>query len=179
MKKYFLLIVLSFITLESFKTKQPNTSLPDSAKNDTKYILTIDESKISKPIDTVVFWGKKQYRYVAVRVKLTNLTNDRLVYTDFSCSTFEIFTTTNENVEVELQPCTKNMPMTFVVEPHQSSVTNLGLLSQKKSIGNKYSFAVGMYLCTPTDSCTIETLSDRKHWAKNQIIWSNEITIPK
>ena len=145
------------------------------------YVLNIVQNKITKARDTTVFWGKKHYSYVTAPVKLFNPNDDELVYFTMSCSTFEVFTMNNKNVEIELQPCEHNVPINFNVPPHQSSITNVRLFFSK-NIGNSMRhFKIGMYLCKRpemNESAFLKYLIDHS-WPKNLLIWSNDAIIER
>jgi len=141
--------------------------------------LSIVQNKITKARDTTVFWGKKHYWYATVPVKLFNLSDDKLSYFTMTCSTFEIFTTNNKNVEVELQPCQHNVPTLSTVLSHQSSITNINLFFSKNAKDDVLRFKIGMYLCRypQMDESKFFEYLVHSSWPKNLLIWSNEVVI--
>ena len=145
------------------------------------YVLNIDQDKIARARDTTVFWGKKHYSYVTAPVKLFNPSDDALVYFSMTCSTFEIFTTNDKNVKIELQPCEHNVPTQLSVPSHQSSIVNVRFFFPKDSENNMRRFKVGLYLCKCSEMNESEFLEYLIFfcWFFYLLIWSNEVIITK
>ena len=98
-----------------------------------------------------------------------------------TCSTFDVFTTNNKNVEVELQPCEHNVPTHVSVLSHQSCITNIRLFYPKNEEHRTRRFKIGMYLCKYPEMSESEFLEYFVHnsWPKNLLMWSNDVIMER
>lgn len=173
----FLVAISAFCQMPAQKTTFNLTDL--DKKN---FILSVDQNKITKPRDTTVFWGDKKYRYVVVQVKLSNLSGDTLKYLNMTCSTYDIFTSSNKAILIGRWPCEHNIPSVYKIGPHKSYVYKFPLFLSGRPHDNDKT-KIGVYLCKHSKIEDNETfayyLFSRQQLPENILIWSKEVTKPK
>lgn len=169
MKKGHLLIFLVSLLI-SCQTKKPHTQL-----NNEKYVLSIDNiAEVS--LDTIK--KKNKYDFVNIKVKLTNLSSDAISYSSMSCSSDINFAINNDKMEIMHEPCQHNVPVTKILNPHQTIIFNLPVMFIKMPSKGNYLYQISMelnydWLEGSTDSNGVKY--SRKEPAK--LIWSNKGTI--
>jgi len=173
MKKPYLLLILTLLTVffveaKSSKGKQPLTN-PDLKG----YTLTIDLQSIGRPHDTVIF--KKTYLVYYIPVKFSNNTNSPLNYITMTCSWDELFHLNNKHFKILIRPCESNYPYTEILLPHKTSTFYLPIIRERKSIGTE-TLKIGMNLFI--DNAQNRNLFPLPVDKMDNVIWSNEIKIP-
>jgi hypothetical protein len=179
MAKYLVVVLLTLVTSILCRAQQKN-KFPGLTQQDRKnYILSIDQHKIGKIRDTILFKEKRRFAHVVVR--LSNNSNDTLNYIHMTCSWSDSFIIDNKNIDIQGWGCDSNFPKVYKIPPHKSSTFNIPLLFAKNL--DKYNFRVGLYLLKYEKQHVLLSLFDNflnsKASFKNFVIWSNEITIPK
>ncbi|HTI61180.1 hypothetical protein [Mucilaginibacter sp.] len=182
MKSFFVIALLlvnpfAFCQLPAQKTK---FTLTDQDKKN--FVLRVDQNKVTKSRDTTVFWGDKKCSYVVAQVKLSNLSGDTLKYLNMTCSTYDIFTSSNKTIFIGQWPCESNFPVVYKIAPHKSYIFKFPLFLSGKPHDND-KIKIGIYLCKYSKTKDNETfayyLFKHPHLPENILIWSNEVTIPK
>ena len=111
-----------------------------------------------------------------IPVKLTNNSSDTLKYIGMSCSWWDIYQTDNPQVSI-LEPnieCYKNGLTVLEIAPNHSVVVNIPVgYEDEQTKGNH--FKIGMILEKYIENKQIVELNK---FDTNNIIWSNEVTIP-
>ena len=168
---------LNNISLIDIKQQKHNSAKYTLSEKDKKiYILSIDQRKISKPRDTVMY-NKKGY-YLNVPLRLYNNSNDTLKYLNMSCSSFEIFQTDNKNISVTIHGCDNNFPVVFHVAPHKSSTIDIHVIFNITYVKIGAKFKMGMHLQKYIGHDHFDFDSDKVAKSKTNLIWSNSIKIP-
>jgi len=173
MKKAFylsILILLITFSLMSITALSLNGQ-PTNSANQT-YTLTIDQKKLGKLHDTVIF--KKKYFVLYLPVKFSNNSNDTLSYITYSCSWDQLFHTNSNVIKVCYQPCESNYPVVKNLSPHKSISYILPITLETKTINSKFRIGVNLFLNTPENKNLFPLPTDRK----DNLIWSNEVYIP-
>jgi hypothetical protein len=185
MKRYLLLALFLILSMfchaqSSRNYKRNSTVKPLTAIDRKNYVITIDQSKLSKtkysrPIDN---YYRKTVLFVPVT--LTNNSNDTVKYRSMSCSWEDFYIVDKKSVaEIERQPCDHNIPSILILPPHRSTTVRLPIL--KGRVSGK--FRIGMVLIKLVDDKNLFDFSgiDDKFLLKNRgtnIIWSNPIELP-
>jgi len=167
------LLILAIFTSLLYKT----CAYPSKVQK-KGYLLSIDREKIGKARDSVV--RGIPYAFVLLPVELSNYSNDTLKYVSMTCSWDMIFTIDKKAVSIKGWGCDSNIPTVSIIPPLKSYTYNISLLIQKNAFNGSYNLKIGMYLFKYSGSFkSFENflLSDRK--SSDNLIWSNNITIPK
>lgn len=172
MKK--ILLALLIILAKSVFAQHPLT-----IQDRNNYILTVDQSQISKPKWVIINGGK--FKTIIVPLKLENKSKETLKYSVMSCSWYEMYQTDNKLVTIHGWPCDKNVPEVGTILSHMSQIRNIPLLTPN----NKTNFVrlrIGMYLNKihmEDKNIDIPIYRDngKPDYYKNILIWSNEISV--
>jgi hypothetical protein len=144
---------------------------------DSKYILHIDQSTVTRPKDTSIYGEKTRLTWFVL--KLTNNTNDTLKYISMSCSWWDIYRISNNNIGSFSSVCEKNIPVVINLPPHQTSKINFPLKITKAKDVRGQKFRIGMNVVVYKSWSQVWNSSV---WDKlssgNNLIWSNEVMIP-
>jgi hypothetical protein len=154
-----------------------NTAIYALSEKDKKlYSLSIDQHKISKPRDTIIYYKKRSY--LTVPLKLSNNSNDTLKYINMSCSSFDIFRTDNVSISITTHDCDTNFPMVFTVSPYKSSIIIIHIMFNSITVKTGAKFKIGMHLQKYNNNKRLDL--DFEEILKNtkNLIWSNTVEIP-
>jgi len=166
--------------------KQHTQPKPDVFKELTvqdrkNYVLTIDQSKIGKPHDSVVYklHHKRKCKVFNVPVKLSNLSNDTLRYLSMTCSWGDSFSIDNKNLSILGWVCESNFSIKKFIVPHKSMTYSVPVAVTNGDIRDD-KFRVGMNLLI------VDKKNKRFTWGlipsdfkTKNLIWSNEVQLPK
>jgi len=113
---------------------------------------------------------------ILIPVTLTNNSNDSLKYIGMSCSWWDIYEIDNSQINIlQLNEIYyKNGPAIITIAPNTSSVVNLPI-GWIKGQTKTTEFRIGMILQKYIDN---KQIIDFSKLETNNIIWSNEVTIP-
>ena len=113
---------------------------------------------------------------ILIPVTLTNNSNDTLKYIGMSCSWWDIYEIDNSQINIlQLNEIYyKNGPAIITIAPNTSSVVNLPI-GWIKGQTKTTEFRIGMILQKYIDN---KQIIDFSKLETNNIIWSNEVTIP-
>ena len=186
MKIHFVLIVLISLICNACTHAPKQSKKRDLSKKG--YVLSIDQDKIEGPRDTVV--NGKDYEFAVVPLVLSNFTKDTLKYVNMTCSWDEIFTFNKKSASINGWSCDANFSTVYSIAPRKSYTYRIPVLIEKAAITNNYTFRIGLYLFKYSESGgfgEFDTFLDSKNLASprpkkmvyKNIIWSNEVTIPK
>ena len=147
-------------------------------KDSGRYILSIDQSKISIPKDTIAL-GRK-LRYATFPLKFSNSSNDTLRYINMSCEWWIIYHFNNKSIGVLWEDCEKNVPQIIAIAPHRFTIINFPIIISKDGITHHQKFRVGMNLLKDKGTGNLFDLlkESKRLTSKGNMIWSNEVEIP-
>lgn len=165
----------------------PAFSPPLTDEDKKAYTISIDQNKIKRLKDTMVDTVdlekykllKMKSRVAICEMKIHNNSNDTLQYASMSCSWLEMYMTNNVDFKVTEQMCFKNVPEVKVIPPKQSSVVEIPIITDVKTVlPQKIKIGLNLQKCTGDDLWNAIVLLDLilKPKASNTI-WSNEVTI--
>jgi hypothetical protein len=152
------------------------------------YVLSIDQGRIGQARDST--FDGKQYKFLWIPVELSNFSNDTLKYMAMSCSWDVMFTLNRKTAFITGWNCDSNFPTFSIIPPQKSFTYKIPIFVEKNSITSNYTFKIGMYLFKyygPASFREFDNFIDSKIGLSSQsyktiyknIIWSNEIIIPK
>ena len=165
----------SIIQLTKRHTQRKTDVFKELTAQDRKnYLLIIDQRKIGKLHDTILYRGK--CKVFNVPVKLSNISNDTLRYLSMSCSWDESFSIDNKNLNILVWGCDKNVPVDKLVLPHNSVVYNIPVLTDGTIESNKFRIGMNLLIVNKKNKRFTWDLILSDYKTKN-LIWSNPVTV--
>ncbi|HJP63126.1 MAG TPA: hypothetical protein VJ844_06765 [Mucilaginibacter sp.] len=161
-------------------------------KDRHNYILSIEQHNITIFNDTMAYFvdsarinkndyngGYKQFGVVTVPVKLSNNSNSVLTYTNYNCTSHDIYETNNKAVILMQQFCTRNFSETFTISPNKSSILYIPVLFEKKVNVRSYKFKIGMALLGSHIGSFVGFRDAIPLFKRDPkyVIWSNEVKV--
>ena len=170
---------LTEMETKSIKLQEP---LPDYYKltkaDRENYLLAIDQNRLKKPKDTILY--KKKYTYILVPVNFINNSNEDLKYMSMSCSWLDYYQVNIKNIDIFSWNCNKNIPDLKTVAAHKSQVIFVPIIYNKAAVSKITRFKIGMslqkYISKNQFGSDVYTYLLRPE--TSNLIWSNEIKIP-
>lgn len=153
-----------------------------TAQDRANYLLKIDQSKIGKPGDTVLYRRKykvlykRKYKVFNIPVKLLNLSNDTLRYLSVYCSWYDFFSIDNKKISILGWGCDSNIPIDKIVLPHKTGMYNIPVLTDGTIINDKFRIGMNLFIINKENRNYSLNYMEPGDRAKN-LIWSNEVTL--
>ncbi|MDP9080888.1 MAG: hypothetical protein M3O71_26005 [Bacteroidota bacterium] len=180
MKVFFSVLLIAISTI-SWQTKRSQFYAPLTNADRKKYVLSVDQQKITKPETT----KSKVYlneMFSTIVVKLSNNSSDSLKYVTMSCSWMDNFITNNLKFAIGVCDCDSNFPDVKIIPPHKTAFFTIRILYKKRLATRDNHFKIGMLIVKdlkenqPIDFIS-EYFSQKKYMAN--MIWSNPVKIPQ